>query len=102
MIDICTAAGEPLCKNTVAGKRGSCNECVDDKVNRVCVSETEYSICNGGKVLTALKYICPPDRPYCQAAFTDDEVTDICTDQKLVRDPLSQCIAHMHLFYWIF
>ncbi|CAD7082230.1 unnamed protein product [Hermetia illucens] len=75
--EICTSAQEPLCKNTVAGQGGSCNECLDDNASKVCISETEYSVCNRGSVIAILKYTCPTDKRFCK---TVEGVADCQTD----------------------
>lgn len=88
MAEICTSTGPALCLNTIAGEDGSCNECLNNKANRVCVSETQYSICNGGEVLTNLTYTCPPPQPYCKATVdgTTGSVTGICVDTDEVSE----------------
>ncbi|XP_037908732.1 uncharacterized protein LOC119650226 isoform X2 [Hermetia illucens] len=81
VVEICSKAQPAVCKNTNVGFLGTCKECRDSStVHKVCISETEYSICNNGFLLTALTYSCEKATPYCKLLTTNTgDVKGICS-----------------------
>lgn len=87
VVEICSKAQPAVCKNTNVGFLGTCKECRDSStVHKVCISETEYSICNNGFLLTALTYSCEKATPYCKLLTTNTgDVKGICSVSQTVR-----------------